>query len=299
MMKSPAADAAAERWTRYRKSKVEWSEMNDDTPAAGGNSLAQPVNPSSSSDPPRAPLRDDDEVVRNLKAENKNHFAKHALETLHRGTALDKNPDQKKAALSRVPADAPTCFKVISSIYEKSFADKKICWTNSAIALDILKRADLLSESYRLDEKARPLHIAGDSTLVLHQGNVAVYHKEDHEGRGKGFKEQWERHHDIHRLKIGNCTVAVLSSSKIKDQVKIFGKFLEEWKAICAAAGGDSLAAREKCGNIVLVLSCNESNGAKTWAPDQLTIEASRLAAILNQFPQGTVSIVWGGVGDL
>ena len=76
---------------------------------------------------------------------------------------------------------------------------------------------------------------------------------------------------------------------------------MEEWKAICAAAGGDSLAAREKCGNIVLVLSCNESNGTKQWAPDHSTEEGSKLAKILNQFPQGTVSIIWGGdaVGEL
>ena len=97
-----------------------------------------------------------------MKAENKHRFAKHALETLHLGTIFDKNPDQKKAALCRVPADAPTSCKVISDVYEKSFADKKTCWTNSAIAIDILKRCDLLSESYRLDEKPRPLHIGGD-----------------------------------------------------------------------------------------------------------------------------------------
>ena len=91
MMKSPAADAAAERWSRYRKPKVEWSEMNDESldsnwPAAGRNSLAQSVSSSSSSNPPRAPiacgtLPDDDELVCTVKAESKNRFAKHALET--------------------------------------------------------------------------------------------------------------------------------------------------------------------------------------------------------------------------
>ena len=69
MMKSSAADAAAKKWSRYRKPKVEWSEINDETPAAGGNSLAQSVNPSSSSNPPRAPisfgtLQDDDALSR-------------------------------------------------------------------------------------------------------------------------------------------------------------------------------------------------------------------------------------------
>ena len=112
-MKSPAADAA-ERWSRYRKPKVEWCEMNDDASVAGGNSLAQPVNPSSSSDQPRAPLQDDgdkDELVRTLRAENKDRFAKHAFCIL--ALFLTRTQIRRKLHLVVFPLTRPLVLKLL------------------------------------------------------------------------------------------------------------------------------------------------------------------------------------------
>jgi hypothetical protein len=240
---------------------------------AGGNFLAPAASSSSSSSQPQAlvpetaagncsasaPSTDNEnhEILESIKIDNLDKFARIALESLHLGAIFDKHCNQKKAALSRVPPETSTCLKVCAAMYEKFFPERKVCWTNSEIALDILKRAELICGEFHPDDTLRLLYIGGDSTLVMHEYNAHMLNKghQDPEGRGMHFKQQWDANHIIHCKKVGATTVALVSSSKIADQVEIFQALLDEWKKTCAEmdadAGGNSSAALAKCGNIV------------------------------------------------
>ena len=112
-----------------------------------------------------------DSLATEIKTDNKNRFAKFALETLHCSTVFEKESDMKRAALANVPeGQNEIAFQLAANMFEKKFKDKTIRWENGPAAVDVLRRGEFLFGEFLADDLPRPLHLGGDSTVITHTG---------------------------------------------------------------------------------------------------------------------------------
>ncbi len=190
-----------------------------------------------------------DSLATQIRTENKNRFAKFALETLHLSTIFEKEADMKRAALANVPGGQnEVAFQLAATMYEKKFKDKTIRWDNGTAAVDVLRRGEFVFGEFLADDIPRPLHVGGDSTLVTHTGGKFAMQDVDPDGTGKHFAQQWSERYLLHRGKIKNITVSVVSAARLPDMVRHFKALLEDYKKMLEAgrtAGVPAVTSRE------------------------------------------------------
>ena len=184
-------------------SKSVWNKMRPVSPdrlpssAAGGDSIA-------------LRMAGGDSLATEIKTDNKNRFAKFALETLHCSTIFEKEADMKRAALANVPeGQNEIAFQLAATMFEKKFKDRTIRWENGTAAVDVLRRGEFVFGEFLADDLPRPLHVGGDSTVITHTGGRSAMAAEDPDGTGKHFDQQWHERYSVHRGKIGKMPFLV------------------------------------------------------------------------------------------